>query len=43
MALKITDTGAGKRAGLPDPGERGARLQARAVFVGVWARSAVWR
>ena len=43
MALKITDTGAGNRAGLPDPGERGARLQARAVFVRTQPRSAVWR
>ena len=43
MALKITDTGAGTRAGVPDPGERGARMQARAVFVRVMARSAVWR
>ena len=33
MALMITETGGGKRQGVPCPAERGARLPARAVFV----------
>jgi len=34
MALWITDTGGGNRRRMRRPAERGARLQARAVFVG---------
>ena len=34
MALWITDTGGENRRRMRRPGERGARLQARAVFVG---------
>ncbi len=43
MALMITDTGGGNRQGMPCPAERGARMQARAVFVRQPDGVATWR
>jgi hypothetical protein len=43
MALMMTDTRGGNRQGMPCPATRGARMQARAVFVRQPGGGVAWR